>query len=303
MKKFPQKVLLTGATGFVGRSVLAELLKRGYEVYAPSTSMTLPETKGLIQINLNLFDENAVEKFLEEQQFESLIHLAWYMGPKYQISDSNLDWMSASIKLLKSFKQNGGKKILFAGSVSEYDFSYGYLKEDLTPLKNPSLYGQSKASLYETASLYAKQNELDFKWARIFNIYGPNEKKSRLMPAVICSMLNNEDVKVSPCTKIQDYLHVDDVAAGVVDLFESKIQGAVNISSGTPVKLKYIVEKISEILNFKGKILYGAIPANFEDPFVVGCNERLVNEVGWKQKIELDEGLKQTIEWWKSNKD
>jgi len=185
--------------------------------------------------------------------------------------------------------------------MSEYDFAYGYLKEDLTPLVNSSLYGKCKASLFEIASTYAKQYDMNFKWARIFNVYGPYEKKSRLMPSVICSILNNEDVKVSTCTKIQDFLHVYDTTKGIVELFESNVQGAVNISSGIPIKLRVIVEKIVELMDFKGKVLYGSIPTNFEEPFVVGCNDKLVNEVVWKQKINLEDGLKQTIEWWKSN--
>lgn len=296
-----EKVLITGATGFIGGNVALGLVQKGYKVFAPSNSLSLPKIEGLIQIKLDLFDTVAVEKFLAENKFENLIHLAWYTGAKCHSSDVNMDWTELSIKLLKSFKENGGKKALFAGSMSEYDFSYGYLKEDLTPLTNPSLYGKCKASLYEIASAYAKQSDLDFKWARIFNVYGPYEKKSRLMPSVICSILNNEDVKVSPCTKTQDYLHVFDTASGIVELFESSVQGAVNISSGTPIKLKVIVEKIAEIMEYKGKILYGAIPTNFEDNFVVGCNEKLINEVGWEQKLSLEDGLKQTIDWWRNN--
>lgn len=296
-----KKVLLTGATGFIGRNVASELIKRGYVVYAPSVSMNLEALEGLIQINLDLFNEEEVEKFLKENKFENLIHMAWYTGAKCHSSDVNIDWTAMSLKLLKSFQRYGGKKVLMAGSMSEYDFSRGYLKEDSTPLTNPSLYGKCKASLFEIGSAFAKQTDMDFKWARIFNLYGPHEKRSRLMPSVICSMLNNEDVKVSTCTKTQDYLHVFDTATGIVELFESEVQGAVNISSGTPVKLKVIVEKIAELLDFKGNILYGAIPTNFEDNFVVGCNERLTQEVGWKQKLDLESGLKQTIDWWRKN--
>ncbi len=296
-----KRVLLTGATGFIGRNVVNELIQKGYTVFAPSNSVSLSENKDLIQIKLDLFDKLATENFLKENKFENLIHLAWYTDAKCHSSDVNMDWTALSINLLKSFKNNGGKKALFAGSMSEYDFSYGYLKENLTPLTNSSLYGKCKASLYEIASSYAMQCDLDFKWARIFNVYGPYEKKSRLMPSVICSILNNEDVKVSPCTKTQDYLHVFDIASGIVALFESDVKGAVNISSGKPVVLKSIVEKISELMDYKGKILYGAIPANFEDNFVVGCNEKLLNDVGWTQKIDLEEGLKQTIDWWRQN--
>lgn len=296
-----KRVLLTGATGFIGRNVVSELIKRGYTVYAPSISMSLSPIDGLIQVKLDLFDVDEVNKFLKENKFENLIHLAWFVGDKCLSSELNLDWTENSLNLLKLFQENGGKKVLFAGSMSEYDFSYGYLNEELTPLNNSSLYGQCKASLFKIASVFAEQSGIDFKWARIFNVYGPFEKKSRLMPAVIRAILNHEDIKVSKCTKIQDYLHVFDTANAIVELFESKVQGPVNISSGTPIKLRVIVEKIAEIMNYNGEIKYGAIEPKFEEPFVVGCNDKLINKVGWEQKISLEDGLKQTIEWWRNN--
>jgi UDP-glucose 4-epimerase len=151
--------------------------------------------------------------------------------------------------------------------------------------------------VFHVAKVYCKQNGIDFKWSRIFNLYGPHEKPQRLMPAVINSCLRSEDVKVSDCLKFQDYLHVEDTARGIVDVFESNLDGAVNICSGQPVQLRTIVNKIAELTNFKGKILWGAIPAAFGDDVVVGNNEKL-KSLGWKPKYSLEEGLKATICWW-----
>ena len=116
---------------------------------------------------------------------------------------------------------------------------------------------------------------------------------------MIYSCLNGEDVKVSDCLKFQDYLHVEDTARGIVDVFESDVQGAVNICSGKPVQLRYIVNKIAELTDFKGQILWGAVPAAFGDDLVVGNNEKL-KSIGWMPKYTLDEGLKATIDWWKN---
>ena len=298
-----KKVLITGGTGFIGRNVVNELIKRGYEVHSLVYPPFAPEQDGLVQYEMNLMDNNAVSEFLKEHQFENLIHLAWYVGKGCQTSDMNLLWVSASLNLLKSFKDNGGKRILMAGSVSEYDYSYGYMTEDITPLNNEFLYGKSKAALYSLAKDFCKLNNIDFKWARIFNVYGPREREARLMPSVITSMLKNEDVKVSTCLKYQDYLHVEDMANGIVSLFDSKTTGAVNISSGEPILLRTIVEKIAELTNFKGNILWGAIPTYFEEPLVVGNNSRLKNEVNFQPKYSLEEGLKHTIAWWKENLD
>ncbi len=293
-----KKVLITGGTGFIGKNVVNELLKRGYEVHSLVYPPFAPEQTGLFQYEMNLMDSVSVDKFLKEHNFENLIHLAWYVGPKCHVHDLNLDWTIATLNLLKSFKENGGKKFLGAGTVSEYEYKYGYLTEDDTPTSPQTLYGESKNSIYKIAKVYCKQNGIDFKWPRIFNLYGPAEKPQRLMPSVINSCLKGEDVKVSDCLKFQDYLHVFDTACGIVDVFESDVNGAFNICSSQPVQLRKIVEKIAELTEFKGKILWGAIPAAFGDDVVVGNNQKL-KSIGWSQKYSLEEGLKMTIDWWK----
>ena len=296
-----KKILITGASGFIGRQVTREMIARGYTVYAPSLAATLPQQEGLIQHELDFFKPGALRDYLKEHQFENLIHLAWYVGPKCHMHPGNADWLCLSLEMLKHFIENGGKKFLGAGSVSEYDFSYGLLREDETPLNNPSLYGQSKAALYKVGGALCRQAGVDFKWARIFNLYGPYERAARLMPSVICSMLKGEEVKVSPCTKFLDYLHVEDTARGIAMLFASPVTGAVNISSGQPVQLRVIVEEIARQIGFKGKIHWGALEENFADPVLVGANERLTKEVGWKPNYTLASGLEQTINWWKEH--
>ena len=295
-----KKVLLTGATGFIGSQVTAELLKRGYEVISVSDKTFLPDKPNLIQVKLDLLNKSAVDEFFENNKFDLMMHMAWYLGAKCHMHNVNLEWLSVSLHLLKKFQETGGKTFLCNGTVSEYDFSYGYLSEDITPLENKSLHGQCKASLFKTARIFCRQNGISFKWPRIFNLYGPNEKPQRLMPSVINSCLKGEDVKVSDCLKFQDYLHVADTARGIVDIFESDIEGAVNVCSGQPVQLRTIVNKIAELTGFKGQILWGAIPAAFGDDLVVGNNQKL-KSIGWQPKYSLEEGLKETINWWREH--
>lgn len=295
-----EKVLVTGGTGFIGRNVVDELIKRGYEVHSLVYPPFAPEKDGLVQYEMNLLDKESLEEFFKNHSFENLIHLAWYVGPKCHVHDLNLDWTIATLNLLKFFKESGGKKFLGAGTISEYEYKYGYLVEDQTPTDPQTLYGNSKNAIFNIAKVYCKQNNIDFKWPRIFNLYGPAEKPQRLMPSVINSCLKGEDVKVSDCLKFQDYLHVEDTARGIVDVFESDIHGAVNICSGKPVQLRTIVEKIAELTDFKGNILWGAIPAAFGDDLVAGSNEKL-KSIGWKPKYDLETGLIQTINWWREN--
>lgn len=294
-----KKVLLTGASGFIGRQVVQELLSEGYEVHALINHHELPHQANLVQHSLDLLNESKVADFFENSNFsfENLIHLAWYVGPKCHIHDLNVDWTIATLNLVKLFAENGGKVFLGAGTCSEYEYKFGYLTEGQTPTVSGTLYGNSKNALFNILNVYCKKHEIIFKWPRIFNLYGPAEKETRLMPSVILSCLKGEEVKVSDCLKFQDYLHVADTARGIVKVFSSDIQGAVNICSGQPIQLRQIVNTIAELTGFKGNILWGAIPSAFGDDIVVG-NNRILKSLGWQPKYDLRNGLMQTIAWW-----
>lgn len=294
-----KKVLLTGGTGFIGGAVIDILLEKGYEVHLIS-SKKQEQKEGVINHQLDLLDSIKLSEFFAKNSFESVIHLAWYVASNYQENDENLNWLIATLNFIKLFQKSGGKKFLAAGSVLEYDLSRGYLSEDFSPLNASSLYASSKTALYKVLSAYCKKYNIDFKWARIFNVYGPFEKRQRLMPCVIISCLKGENVKVSKCLKFQDYLYVSDMASGIVALFESDYNGAMNICSNQPVQLRFIVEKIAELTNFKGEILYGKMPENFSANLIVGDNQKLLN-LGWEAKVSLELGLEKTIKWWKDN--
>ena len=168
-----KKVLVTGATGFIGSQVTAELLRRGYEVHALVYPKCVAEQPHFVQHIMNLMDTQAVSTFLSEHKFENLIHLAWYVGPKCHVHNLNLDWVVATLNLLKAFAENGGKVFVGAGTCSEYEYKYGYLLEDDTPTDPQTLYGNGKNAVYNIAKVFLKQNGIAFKWPRIFNLYGP----------------------------------------------------------------------------------------------------------------------------------
>lgn len=296
-----KKILVTGATGYIGSHVCDELIKKNYDVHATVFSRVFDSSKNLVSHKLNLMDRKAVSSFFEKNKFDIIIHLAWYVGPKCQISPLNIEWLESSLHLIKTFWENGGKTVLVSGSMSEYDFSYGWCIEDKTPLNSPSLYGQTKAALYQILEKFCKFHDLNLKWARIFNIYGLNEKKTRLIPYIINSMLKNEDVNVSHCNQIQNYMNILDVAKALIMFLESDITGAVNIAANEPVKLKYMIEFCKREIKYNKKINYGAIKPSFEQLFLSGDISRLHKEVGFKQSISLENGLKDTINYWRNN--
>lgn len=289
------RVLVTGHSGFLGRAVTAELLARGWEVTGLSRHAALEPRPGLEQVRLDLLDAEAVAAFFRQSRFGALIHLAWYVGPKCHGHDVNLDWLGASLHLLRCFQASGGRLFQANGTVSEYDMSFGWLTEH-TPLESPSLHGQCKAALFRTAGRFCQAHGMAFKWARPFNLYGPHERAARLMPSVMRAALRGEDIRVSACTQLVDYLYVEDTARGIADVFESDACGAVNVCSGRPVPLREVVERIASLAGFRGNILWGALPAAVDQPLIAGDCRRLM-ALGWSPRVPLDEGLERTLAW------
>lgn len=277
-----KKILVTGGAGYIGSNVCDELIKKGYDVHATVLSRPIESSKKITSYKLDLMNRQDVSDFLRDNKFDTIIHLAWYVGPKCQISPLNIEYLESSLHLIKTFWENGGKTVLVSGSMSEYDFSYGWCREDETPLNSPSLYGQTKAALYQILEKFSKFHELNLKWARIFNIYGLKEKKTRLIPYAINAMLKDEEVNVSPCTQIQNYMHITDVAKALVMFLESDVTGAVNIAANYPTKLRDMLEFCKKEIGYKKDINYGALNPSFEQPFLSADVSKLHNKVGFQ---------------------
>lgn len=299
-----RRLLIVGGMGFIGRPLVEKLIQsRNLEIYVTvhNSSALLPfeNAENVHLLTLDMLDQDSVSDLLHEQKFDSCIDLAWYTGSHCHGSDKNLDWLISSLNFVKSFVDAGGKELLITGSVAEYNYSCGYLKED-SSLECASIYGKCKTALMNAASRYCKSNNVRFCWPRIFNCYGPNEKSKRLMPSVINAALQGEDILVSSCNKYQDYTYVNDVAEAIYRLYNSEFSGAINICSGRPVLLREIVEKIVALTSSSSRIVWGAIPESFPNPVVVGDNRKLKEVFHWEPTTSLNEGLKLTINWWKT---
>jgi nucleoside-diphosphate-sugar epimerase len=301
------RILVTGAAGFIGSHLVRLLVREGHSVCAvlqPERSAErLVDCIDQIRVfSVDLNDSQAVRSVTSEILPECAIHLAWYAVPgKYLHAPENLDCVSASIALAGALASVGCRRFVAAGTSFEYDWDYGFLSEEVTPLRPRSFYGVCKNAAREILQGYCEKMGMSFAWARIFQLYGPHEAEARLVPSVIRALLSGRTAKCTQGGQIRDYLHVEDVASAIWAVARCHFTGPVNIGSGDPVKVRAIVETIAQLLHREENVALGALPTDPQEPAVLFADvRRLAKVVEWNPSFSLREGLAHTCEWWRS---
>jgi nucleoside-diphosphate-sugar epimerase len=307
VEPYVTRVLVSGAGGFVGLPLLVELSRDGAELHAVSTRARPPALSGVRWHRLDLFDSTAVDALMEELAPERLVHLAWYTTHgHYWCAPENVTWVERSLQLLRAFARHGGQRLVMLGSCAEYDWSTAAapLVESSSPLVPATLYGAARDALRRVAEAYAEQEGIELAWGRLFFLYGPRESPGRLVPSVIRALLLGEPVAVSGGRQVRDFMHVEDVARAVATLLESRVVGPVNIASGVGVTVGDVVEEIVRRIGRPELVRRGALPDRPGDPSqLVADVTRLQDEVGFRPRWELADGLAATIRWWRDHED
>jgi len=295
------KVLVTGGSGFIGQYCLRQLHAKGYEVHSVS-SVSRPSTPGVQWHHVSLLDIAQSRALVRTVKPSHLLHLAWHTEhSKFWTASENLNWVQGSLALIQEFTESGGERLVAAGTCAEYDWSHGVCLEDQTPLAPATLYGTYKHALELMLRSWCKQTGLSSAWGRVFSLYGPGEHPQRLVASVIRALLSREVATCGNGSLIRDYSHAEDIASAFVTLLESRLEGALNIGSGDAVTLRDVVEKIAGKLNGRELIKFREPQSysNSEPEVLLPDIKRLIS-TGWKKKFDLDRGLDDTIDWWKS---
>lgn len=297
-----KRVLVTGATGFVGRQTLSFLTRRGYEVHALTSRPAPADSSTVKWHHADLFNYDRTRTLIADVRPSHLLHFAWYAEPgKFWQSDENFRWLEASLSLLRNFADQGGRRVVMSGSCAEYDWSSGFCSESSTPRRPATPYGTCKNALHEALGSFCTERGLSGAWGRIFFLYGPGEHKAKLVASVISSLLEGRAARCTHGNQVRDFLHVEDVASAFVALLDSAVEGAVNIASGNPTTIRDIVLMAADQCEARERVEFGAIaaPAN-EPPLLVADVCRLHDEVGWEPAYQIGAGIQQTVQWWKS---
>lgn len=289
-----KKVLLTGATGLIGKYAIEPLLNLGFEIFAVS-SKTLPFIDGVTWVKADLLNFDDIKEVFEKVNPEYLLHLAWDTAPgSYLESDLNFKWVDSSIEMLKQFKLKGGKRAVFAGTCFEYEFQDSPLNESNSKINPRSTYAKCKNSLNELATTYAKDNDISFAWGRIFYVYGENEQEGRLFSYVINNLKQDKEVVISSGELIKDYMFAGDIASAFARILDSDATGSINICSGEPSKIKDIVSLISKKLGKEPLVKFENKDTN-QPKIILGDNSRLVKEIKFTPQYNINDGIEKIL--------
>jgi nucleoside-diphosphate-sugar epimerase len=312
-----KRVLVSGAGGFIGRWSVPALLRLGYEAHAVlsgNASRDVPEQLRGAKIHFaDLYDDSRVDELLSEVRPTHLLHFAWIATPGlYWNSAENFRWVSASERLLRSFRAHGGIRVMMAGSCAEYDWSRVEICDELlSPLANDyaaapndaailSPYAACKIALQKTLADFGRHEHVSTAWGRIFFQFGPYEHPERLVPSVIRNLLLNREALCSHGRQMRSFLHVADVGAAFAAVLDSELEGPVNIGSGERIALADLLDRIGRQIGRPDLVRLGARPAPPQEPLLLVPEiYRLRDQARWRPRFTLNDGLSDTIAWWR----
>lgn len=272
-------VLLTGATGFVGRQVLQSLALCGARVRVVIREGTQSRLATLEFLETTVTTE---DMFAENDDWwanackgvDTVIHVAWYAEPgKYLQSAKNIDCLAGTLQLAKGAARSKVRRFIGIGTCFEYDLTGGMLSIE-TPLRPLTPYAGAKAAAFMALSQWLPLQEVEFAWCRLFYLYGDGEDERRLVPYLRSKLTSGEPAELTSGNQIRDFLDVSEAGRMIVKTALSNQQGPVNICSGIPITVRQLAEQIAEEYGCRDLLKFGARPDNLIDPpCVVGIRQ------------------------------
>ena len=294
------RLLLTGASGFIGRHLSPLLLADGYEVHA--VARTPPSGGGDLHWHqADLLQPGTARSLAKSVVATHLVHLAWNVTPgSFWNRVENLDWVAASLELYRGFSESGGRRALFAGTCAEYDWRHALLDEATTPCEPATLYGTAKHALHLLLRAAADRNDVSLAWARLFLLYGPGEPGRRLLPDVITSISRGRPALFGDGRAERDFMYVTDAALALRAILNSTVSGPVNVASGTCIPLREVIEIAASCLGRPDLVRLGARATPAGEPARLAASVALLRDsVGFTPRTGLYDGIMASIAWWR----
>ncbi len=298
------RILLTGASGFVGRHTLKALIEAGAEVHAVGREAVPPGSIGAAPVRwhrADLLDAGARHGLINEIQPDTIVHFAWGTEHgRFWTAPANLDWVAATLDMVHQAQQSGMTRFVGLGTCFEYAWQTTEdCSERDTPLDPTTLYGIAKDAARRVIEGFARQESLSWAWGRLFLLYGPEETPSRLVPQVAGRLIQGEPAPIGTGERPRDFMDARDAGAAVAALALSRVEGPINIASGEASSVRAVAETLGSLAGTPDLIRVGALADRDEPERLVARTDRLRGEVGFTAIRPLEQGLSEALDWWR----
>lgn len=297
-----KRVLVTGATGFIGVWLVQQLVEADAQVWAGVYPGEPPErAAGLLpqarRVSVDVQDIESIRQTVQEAAPEIVFHLA-----AVGVADTNVEPALAlavnaggAINLLEALRGRDVQRVVLVGTCYEYGAREGI--EGLDPF---NAYAASKVAAWAFGRMYWRAHNLPVVTVRPFQVYGPGQPEHMLIPAVVAAALAGRDFAATPGEQERDFIYVDDVVEGMLAAaLAPGIDGeSLDLGSGSARPVREVLNRVWELTGAGGRILYGALPYRpGEAMHLVADAERTARLTGWRARVGLNEGLQRTIDW------
>lgn len=316
------KYLITGAAGFIGSYVAKVLLEQGHEVvgldnlndyYEPALKdyrlAQLSPFDNFRFVQLDLADREAMAELFAAEKFQRVIHLAAQAGVRYSIEnpfayvDSNLVGMMC---ILEGCRHNAVEHLVYASSSSVYGMNDKVPFSETDQVDNPvSLYAATKKSNELMAHSYSKLYDIPTTGLRFFTVYGPAGRPDMAPWLFTEAIIKGEPIKVFNHGKMmRDFTYIDDIVEGVIRIQDviptAEIPYSLfNIGNNEPIELARFIKAIETACGRETeKIMLPMQPGDVERTYA--DTQRLEEIVGYKPATEIEQGIQQFVNWYKS---
>lgn len=270
-------ILLTGATGFVGRQVLKALAAKGAKIRVVVRTGREQDVENnpvveRIVSSSDIFSESAAWWAENCKNVDAIAHVAWYAEPgRYLTSPRNLDCLAGTLLMARGALQAGVRRFIGVGTCAEYDLSgIADLSVD-SPLAPLTPYGGAKAGAFLALSRILPPQGMEFVWCRLFYLYGEGEDSRRLVPYLRSQLEKGEPALLTSGTQLRDFLDVAEVGRQIAQAVFGDVTGAINICSGEAIAIRQLAERIADEYGRRDLLHFGARADNLLDqPRIVG---------------------------------
>ncbi|HWE68379.1 MAG TPA: SDR family NAD(P)-dependent oxidoreductase [Acidimicrobiales bacterium] len=306
-----KRVLVTGASGFLGSYAVKRLVAEGAQVFAVSSSVSATSPERLVEVvediellEANMRDASSLAHVVATARPELVLHQAAFthVGKSFSRIDENIQTnIQGTVNLLLALDGHY-ERFVYIGSGDVYGDVPVPFRED-GPVSPASPYAVSKYAAERFCRMFHQAYGWPIVCLRPFNVYGPHQSPDRIIPELIISALSGRDLKMTEGLQTREFMYVEDVADVFVRaLTQPGIDGEViNVSHGEEVSIRQLAQTVLDLMGNPVKALFGALENRPTEIWrMFGDSTKARQLLGWSPTTSLADGLSRTIDWYRS---